>query len=127
MPSTLLTSIVPRGIYETHDEVVVKASLPGVKPGDIDISVTGQLLTLTAQSQEEHATQAKAWYRHEHRSGTFLRQLTLPTEVESDKSEAVLQNGVLTLRLPKAEAMKPKQITVRVGDGSGQMIEAKTS
>ncbi len=81
----------PVDIYETNDDVVVKASLPGVKPEDINLSVTGQLLTLKAETKEEQEGDAKAWYRREHRTGTYLRQMTLPTEVESDKAEAVFE------------------------------------
>jgi HSP20 family protein len=102
----------PIDLYETNDEVVVKASLPGVKPDDIDISVTGQLLTLKGESREEREENTQNFYRRERRTGTFVRQVSLPTEVESDKAEATFENGVLRLSLPKAEAVKPKTIKV---------------
>jgi HSP20 family protein len=103
----------PIDLYETADEVVVKASLPGVKPEDIDISVHGQVLTLKGESKEEHEEKGQNFYRKERRTGTFLRQLTLPTEVDSAKAEAAVEDGVLRLTLPKAEANKPKQIKVQ--------------
>jgi len=103
----------PLDVYETNDDVVVEASLPGVKPDDIDISVTGQLLTLKGESREEHEEKAQSFYRHERRHGSFIRQISLPTEVESEKAAADFDNGVLRLRLPKAEAMKPKTIKVQ--------------
>jgi HSP20 family protein len=102
----------PLDLLETHDEVVVKASLPGVRPEDIDIQVTGQLLTLKGEAKEEHEEKAQNWYRRERRHGTFLRQVQLPTEVEADRAEATFENGVLRLSLPKAEAVKPKSIKV---------------
>ncbi len=102
----------PLDIYETNDDVVVEASLPGVKPDDIDISVTGQVLTLKGESREEHEEKAQSFYRHERRHGSFVRQISLPSEVESDKATAEFEHGVLKLQLPKAEAMKPKTIKV---------------
>lgn len=103
----------PVDLYETADEVVLKASLPGVKPEDIDISVTGQQVTLKGETREEHEEKAESYYRRERRSGSFVRQLSLPTEVESGKAEATFEHGVLQLRLPKAEQNKPRSIKVQ--------------
>ena len=111
----------PIDLYETADEVVVKASLPGVKAEDIDISVTGQVLTLRGESKEEHEEKSQNYYRRERRSGTFLRQISLPTEVDSAKAQASFEDGVLKLRLPKVEAVKPKTIKVK----AKPMIEGK--
>ncbi len=105
----------PLDVYETSDDVVVNASLPGVKPEDIDISVSGQVLSLRAESKEEHEETAQNYYRRERRAGTFLRQVQLPTEVDSESAEAVFERGVLQLTLPKAEAVKPKSIKVQSG------------
>jgi len=103
----------PVDVLDTNDEVVVKASLPGVKPEDIEISITGEVLTLKGEASEEHEERAKNWYRRERRVGSFLRQLQLPTEVNSEKAEAVFENGVLRLTLPKAETVKPRTIKVQ--------------
>jgi len=111
----------PVDLYETNDEVVVKASLPGVKPEDIDISVTGQLLTLKGETKDEREEKAQNYYRRERRAGTFVRQLTLPTEVDPNKADAEFEHGVLQLKLPKAESMKPKTIKVH----SSGMIEGQ--
>lgn len=102
----------PLDLIETADNVVVKASLPGVKPEDIDISVTGQLLTLKGEAREEHEEKEQNVYRKERRYGTFVRQLTLPTEVDSNKAEATFEHGVLRLSLPKADTARPKSIKV---------------
>lgn len=116
-------SLFPVDLYETNDEVVVKASLPGVKPEDIDISITGQILTLKGETKQEQEEKQQNYYRRERRSGTFMRQLQLPTEVESDRAEAVFEHGVLRLALPKAEAVKPRTIKVNARD----MLEGQKS
>jgi HSP20 family protein len=103
----------PVDVLDTNDEVVVKASLPGVKPEDIDISLTGQVLTLKGESKEEHEEKAENWYRRERRQGSFVRQIQLPTEVDSGRAEAVFENGVLRLAIPKADTVKPKTIKVQ--------------
>lgn len=113
----------PVDLYETGDSVVVKASLPGVKPEDIDISVNGGVLTLKGESKEDHEEKAENFYRRERRHGTYVRQFTLPSEVDSAKAEAVVEHGVLKLTLPKSEAAKPKTIRVQ----AKPMIEAKAS
>ena len=100
-------------MYETDDEVVVKASLPGVKPEEIDISITGNTLTIKGETKAEEEVKEKNYIRRERRYGAFSRSLALPTEVEADKAEAVFENGVLTLILPKAEEVKPKSIKVK--------------
>ncbi|HYM16346.1 MAG TPA: Hsp20/alpha crystallin family protein [Dehalococcoidia bacterium] len=113
----------PVDLYETNDEVVVKASLPGVRPEDIEISVTGQVITIKGETKEEHEDKSQNYYRHERRSGTFMRQLQLPSEVDSGKAAASFEHGVLRLALPKAEAVKPKTIKVQATPA----IEAKSS
>ena len=111
----------PVDLFETGDEVVVSASLPGVKPEDIDISVTGDHLTLKATSGEEKEEKAQNWYRRERRSGTWMRQFTLPSEVNADKAQAAFEHGVLRLTLPKADTARPKTIKV----SAQPVLEAK--
>jgi HSP20 family protein len=103
----------PVDVLDTNDEVVVKASLPGVKPEDIEISLTGQVLTLKGETKEEHEDKAENWYRRERRQGSFVRQIQLPTEVDANRAEAVFENGVLRLAIPKADTVKPKTIKVQ--------------
>ncbi len=100
-------------IYETENDLVVKASLPGVKPEDIDVSVAGDILTIKAEVKEEKEVKEENYYRRERRYGTFCRSVTLPIEVDVDKAKAEYENGVLTLSFPKAEAAKPKVIKVK--------------
>lgn len=100
-------------MYETENDLVVKASLPGVKPEDIDINVTGDLLTIKAEVKEEKEVKEENYFRRERRFGTLCRSVTLPMEVDVDKAKAEYENGVLTLIFPKAEAAKPKVIKVK--------------
>ena len=113
----------PVDLYETSDSVVVRASLPGVKPEDIDISVTAGVLTLKGESKEDHEENTENFYRRERRHGTFVRQFTLPAEVDSAAASAVSEHGVLKLTLPKAEVAKPKTIKVQ----AKPLLEAKAS
>ncbi len=100
-------------MYETDEDVVVKASVPGVDPDDLDISVTGDTLTIRGESKaEEHVEEENYVYR-ERRYGAFSRSIAIPTSVEADNAEADFEDGVLTLRLPKAEEAKPKAIKVK--------------
>jgi HSP20 family protein len=100
-------------LFQTDDEVVVKASLPGVKPTDINISVTGDLLTIRGEAVEEKATKESTYHVRERRYGSFSRTIALPSGVVSDKATAEFENGILTLSLPKAAELKPKTITVK--------------
>lgn len=104
---------LPLDVYQTPNEVVVKASLPGYKPEEVDISITGDILTIKGEHKEEQKVKEENYWLRERRYGTFSRSITLPLEVVSDRAEASFDNGVLTLTLPKAEEVKPKQIKVR--------------
>ena len=100
-------------MVETKDDVVVKAAAPGLKPEDIDIAVTGDLLTIKGEFKSETKTEGASVIRQERRYGAFERTLSLPTQVVADKARAEFENGVLTLTLPKAEEVKPKTIRVK--------------
>ena len=112
----------PVDLFENGDDVVVKASLPGVKPEDIDISIHDQVLTLKANTDDEKEEKAENWYRRERRTGTWMRQLTLPADVNAEKATADFEQGVLRLTLPKAETAKPKTIKVN----THPVLEAKS-
>jgi HSP20 family protein len=107
-------SIVPAiDLYQNADEVVVKASLPGLKAEDVQISITADLLTLRGEFREESEQNEKTYHIRENHYGSFERQVMLPTEVQTEKAKADFENGVLTIVLPKAEAVKPKTITIK--------------
>lgn len=100
-------------MYQTDDEVVVKAALPGFKANEVQINVTGDMLTLKGDMQHEEEKKDKAWHIREQRWGTFERTVALPTAVVSDRANADFENGILTITLPKAEEVKPRTITVK--------------
>ena len=100
-------------LYQTDDEVVVHASLPGMKAEDVQISITGDLLTLKGEFKEKEEKKEKAYHLREQRFGSFERILSLPTEVVADKAKADFADGILTIILPKAEEVKPRTITVK--------------
>lgn len=100
-------------LYQTDDEVVVKATLPGLEPDDLDIQVVGDTLTIRGEVTKEEDQKEKTYHIREHQYQSFSRSVTLPVLVKSDKAVAEMKNGVLTLTLPKAEETKPKVITVR--------------
>jgi HSP20 family protein len=100
-------------VYETDDNVVVKTEIPGVSAEDIDVSVTGDTLTVKAESREEEKVSRENYLRRERRIGSYCRTVTLPGGLESDKAEADYTDGILTLTFPKAEEVKPKSIQVK--------------
>ena len=100
-------------MYQTDDEIVVKASLPGVKADEVQINITGEILTLKGETKQVEEKKEKAWHVREQRWGTFERAIALPTEVVSDKAKAEFENGILTITLPKAEEVKPKVINIK--------------
>ena len=95
------------------DEVVVKANLPGLTTDDVQITVTSDLLTLRGELKPVTAQKEATYHIMERRSGIFERSVTLPTDVQTEKARADFENGVLTITLPKAEAVKPKSITIK--------------
>lgn len=100
-------------VYQTDKDVVVKASLPGIKPEEVDISVTGDTLTIKGEHKEEEEEKRADYFRKERRYGAFRRSMTLPIAVKAEKADASFENGVLTITLPKMEEVKPKQIKVK--------------
>ena len=100
-------------LYQTADEVVVKANLPGLKADDVQISVASGLLTLRGEFKQENEREEAKYHVLERRAGTFERSVTLPIDVQTEKAKADFEDGVLTITLPKAEAVKPKSITIK--------------
>jgi HSP20 family protein len=107
-------SVVPAvDLYQNADEVVVKASLPGLKAEDVQISVTADDLILRGEFKEETEQDGKTYPLRENRYGSFERQVMLPIYVQTDKAKAEFENGILTIILPKAETVKPKTINIK--------------
>jgi HSP20 family protein len=100
-------------MYQTDEEIVVKASIPGYKAEEVQISVTGDILTLKGEMKQEDERKERAWHIREQRWGSFERSVSLPTDVVADKAKAEFENGILIITLPKADEVKPKTITVK--------------
>ncbi len=105
---------LPINMYETPDELVVQAYLPGCKPGDVQMSVEQNVLTIKARRPSPEESSNYKWIHEELWTGEAARTVTLPTIVQEEKAEAHFDGGVLTITLPKAEEVKPRQIPVKV-------------
>jgi HSP20 family protein len=99
-------------IYETENELVVKADLPDVEPNDIDVRVENQTLTIAGERKFEAAGNDKGYHRIERSYGNFVRSFAVPNTFDTDKINAAFKNGVLTVKLTKKETAKPRQIKV---------------
>ena len=100
-------------LYQTNNDIIIKASVPGVKPEDLKISVTGDVLTIRGEIKKDEEVKEDDYHIHERRYGSFSRSITLPGKVVADKATAEFKNGVLKLTLPKTEEIKPKTIIVK--------------
>ncbi|MBI2873039.1 MAG: Hsp20/alpha crystallin family protein [Chloroflexi bacterium] len=104
---------LPLDVYHTEEAVVVKAALPGIKPEDVEITVTGNSVTISGESKAEESIEEKDYVFQEHRYGSFQRTITLPDGLDTEKAEATFENGVLKLRVPRLEEARPKTIKVK--------------
>lgn len=100
-------------LYQTDDEVVIHATLPGIKADDVQISVTADLLTIKGEFKEKEVSKDKSYHLREQRYGAFERTIGLPAKVVADKAKAEFEDGILTITLPKADEIKPKMITIK--------------
>ena len=105
--------LVPVDVQETDEAVTVTASVPGVKPEDLTVEVNQGVLTIRGESREEREEERGTWHLQERRVGRIQRTITLPAPVKEDQAEARVENGVLHVRLPKAEVGAKKRITVK--------------
>lgn len=99
-------------VYQTADKLVVRSTIAGVKPDDIDISINNDMLTIRGKREASQTINEADYLYRECYWGAFSRSIILPTEIETDKVEAALENGVLTIILPKAKSAK--QISIKV-------------
>lgn len=99
-------------MWETDEDVMIRTAVPGVKADEIDVSVTGDTLTIRAETKGEEEVEGENYLRRERRFGRMCRSVTLPGGLETDKAEADYTDGILTLTFPKAEEVKPKSIKV---------------
>jgi HSP20 family protein len=111
-------------VIQKKEEIDVKASVPGVNPDDIDVTVEDGVLTIRAEKKTETETEDEKYLIRERATGSFYRALRLPDTVDAEKIESHYDNGILTIVMPKAEEKKKKQIQVKVS-GEKKAIEGK--
>ncbi|MCX7885678.1 MAG: Hsp20/alpha crystallin family protein [Verrucomicrobiae bacterium] len=102
-------------VIEQKDHYLVKAELPGLSKDDVNVTLQDNLLTIKGEKKHEAETQDANFYRRERLYGAFCRTIELPATVDAKKIEAHFKDGVLTVKLPKTEEAKPRQIEVKVG------------
>jgi HSP20 family protein len=101
-------------IYETENQIVVKAELPGVKKNEVKVSIENNTLTISGERKLEEETKRENYHRIERTYGQFMRVFTLPPTVDTGKVNATFEDGVLRVTLPKREEAKPKAIDIKV-------------
>jgi len=117
-PNGLANHAVPVDIYQTENELVVRASVPGVQPEDLNIAVLNGVLTLKGEHKPEAVKDGAHYLRQEIAYGGWERSFELPFSVQAEKAQAHFEHGMLTITLPKAEEAKPRQIKVNVTSGA---------
>ncbi len=112
---------LPLDVIETDDAFVVKASIPGIDPDQVEVTFTDNVLTLKGEIKSEDEVKDSRYHVRERRYGSFARSISLGSRIDGDKIQAEYSHGVLTLTLPKAEELKPRRIAVK----AGKVIEAR--
>ena len=105
----------PMDLVETPDHYVLRADLPGLSDGDVNVQLEANVLTISGERKAEHEDQQEGYYRLERAFGTFSRSLTLPDGVDPDGVQAHFDRGVLEIRVPKPEQKKPKTVQITLG------------
>ena len=100
-------------VYQTENDIVIKSTIAGVKPEDLDVSINNDMVTVKGERKNEETVESGNYYYQECYWGGFSRSVLLPVDVIPDKADAALKNGILTIRLPKADTTKTKKIQVR--------------
>lgn len=99
-------------LWASPEEAVLVAEIPGVDPKDVDVSVSGDVVTLEGERKEDASVPAESYHRRERETGKFMRSVRLPYEVEADKVQARIEHGVLRVTLPRKESTKPRRIAI---------------
>jgi HSP20 family protein len=107
-------------VKETSDAYVVKADLPGIKDEDVNVSLNGNMLSISGTREEEHKEEREQYYATERSYGAFARSFSLPDSVDGEHVSADLKDGVLTVHIPKRPDAQPKKITIGKGGGESK-------
>lgn len=112
--STTTTWGLALDLVENEDDYVIKASVPGIDPDDLEITLSDNTLTINGEFKQDDEIKEEQYRIRERRYGRFRRSVTLPTSVDREAIEANYNDGILTLHVPKAEAVKPKRIAIHL-------------
>ena len=113
-------SLLPVDVSTTPDALLIEAALPGVSPDDVELTVESGTLTISGSYRSEHDENEGEYIVRELRRGSFSRVVTLPEGLDPDKAEATFEHGLLALRIPRTEQVKPRQIRISPTIGNGQ-------
>jgi HSP20 family protein len=111
-------------LVETGEHFVLKADLPGMSEGDVNIELENNVLTVSGERKTEHEEKQEGYYRLERSTGAFSRSLTLPEGIDADAIAATFDNGVLQVRIPKPVQVKPRKVQIGVGGAEPRTIES---
>jgi HSP20 family protein len=125
--SVVEPSYLPVDVADGGDRYVVRASLPGVLPERVEVTVQGSLLTIRAEALAEEERAGQQWLTRERRAGVVQRSLTLPAAVDSERAQAHFEHGVLELTLPKAEVTPPRLLPISATTGARGMVGVSTT
>jgi HSP20 family protein len=114
--STARRWLPPMDLLETAEHYVLRADLPGLSDGDVNVQLQDNVLTVSGERNAEHEQQQEGYHRLERAFGAFSRSLTLPDGVDPDAVQAHFDRGVLEIKIPKPEQRKPRQVQIKLGD-----------
>lgn len=100
-------------VYQTPEFIVVKSTIAGVKPDDLDVSITNDMVTIRGTRRHDEEVTEEDYFYRECYWGSFSRSIILPVDIVSEKADASLKDGILTIRIPKADALLTKKVKVR--------------
>ena len=104
-------------VSETENDFTVRAEVPGIAPGDLDVSISGTTLVISGQKREEQEKSGEDWYQCERRFGAFRRTIELPETIDAEKISAETEAGVITVHVGKRVGVKPKHVPIRSSNG----------
>lgn len=111
-PSAVASVFVPIDVLDNGPEVVVRANLPGLRAEDVSVTYLDNTLTIKGEAKEDTEFKGATYLRRERRATSFIRSISLPIALDTDTAEAEFENGVLILRIPKSEKIRPKTIKI---------------
>lgn len=115
------TFVPPVDVFENDGQIVIKAELPGIDPSDVEVSIDENVLSIRGERRFKEKTEQEGFYRIERRYGRFERYLPLPQGTDAEQIQASYDSGILDVRVPKPEQMKPRRLDIQRTSGGGQI------